>query len=346
MRAWGWKSSIAVGVALAMTWLGGAGTAASGRNPKPPLKKKQYSWIAGLEFRSIDGSGNNRVEVGWGSVGAELLRTLDSSDYGDGVSTLAGQSRLSARAVSNIVAAQPVPLPNPQGVTDMVWQWGHFLDQDIDLTPGAVPSEPANIAVLASDALFDPFGTGTQVISFNRSTYHLLTTSSIREQVNVITAYIDGSNVYGSDAIRAGELRAPGGRLKTSAGRLLPFNTAGLPNAPGSMPSFFLAGDVRANEQVGLTALHTLFVREHNRLVRELRKLKLPEETRYQVARAIVGAELQAITYREFLPLLLGKNTSRGTADTTRRSTRVLRTFSRQARTDSGTPWCPRNSCA
>ena len=55
--------------------------------------------------------------------------------------------------------------------------------------------------------------------------------------------------------------------------------------------------------------MHTLFVREHNRLVLELRKLKLPEETRYQVARAIVGAELQAITYREFLPLLLGKNT-------------------------------------
>jgi len=70
----------------------------------------------------------------------------------------------------------------------------------------------------------------------------------------------------------------------------------------------FLAGDVRANEQVALTAMHTLFVREHNRLAEEYAE-ENPEwdgEQIYQKARQIVGAQMQVITYREFLPALRG----------------------------------------
>jgi len=71
----------------------------------------------------------------------------------------------------------------------------------------------------------------------------------------------------------------------------------------------FLAGDVRANEQAGLTALHTLFVREHNRLATEIaaNEPDLSGEMIYQNARRMVVAFLQAITYREFLPALLGR---------------------------------------
>jgi hypothetical protein len=134
----------------------------------------------------------------------------------------------------------------------------------------------------------------------------------VRQQINEITAYIDASQVYGSDHARAQGLRTLDGtgRLKTSAGFLLPFNDHGFPNAPDDNdPAFFLAGDVRVNEQVGLTAMHTLFVREHN-LWAALFRLSptLSDDDIYQRARAMVAAEMQAITYNEFLPVLLGRH--------------------------------------
>ena len=117
-------------------------------------------------------------------------------------------------------------------------------------------------------------------------------------------------NVYGSDAERAAAVRTNDGtgQLKTSPGNLLPFNTDGLPNAGGPSPTFFLAGDVRANEQAGLTAMHTLFVREHNRLARGIAATNpgLNGAQIYQRARQMIIAQMQVITYQEFLPTLLG----------------------------------------
>jgi hypothetical protein len=94
----------------------------------------------------------------------------------------------------------------------------------------------------------------------------------------------------------------------------MPFNTGGFPNAGGDDdPTLFLGGDVRANEQVGLTAMHTLWVREHNRLARDLKAqiASMSGDDIYARVRAVVGATMQAITYQEFLPLLLGPNALR-----------------------------------
>ena len=60
---------------------------------------------------------------------------------------------------------------------------------------------------------------------------------------------------------------------------------------------------MRANENIALTATQTLFAREHNRIVAVLPNV-LPEELKFQIARRVVGAEQQYITYNEFLPAL------------------------------------------
>jgi hypothetical protein len=260
-----------------------------------------------FELRTIDGSGNNGAHPDWGRAGTPLLRTT-AVGYEDGSGSPGGQDRASAREISNLCVAQPGPLPNAIGASDFLWQWGQFLDHDLDLVPTASPAEPFDVAVPVGDPWFDPTATGTATIALNRS--HYVTIDGVRQQVNAITAFIDASNVYGSDPARALALRALDGtgRLATSPGDLLPFNEAGLPNAPSPDPAFFLAGDERANEQVGLTAMHTLFVREHNLWADFFGALApwLGDDERYGLARAMVGAEMQAITYREFLPVLLG----------------------------------------
>ncbi|MEM8548173.1 MAG: peroxidase family protein [Pseudomonadota bacterium] len=267
-----------------------------------------------LQFRSIDGADNNLSYPSTNTTGEELRRLMDA-DYGDGLAAPAGEGRPSARLISNQVAAQEDSMPNARGATDFLWQWGQFLDHDIDLTDGVEPAEPLDIPIPAGDPWFDPTGSGTQVMSFNRSIYAHdsdISAGVERQQLNEITGWIDASNVYGSTAERAAALRTRDGtgRLRTSAGNLLPFNVTGLPNAGGTSDTLFLAGDVRANEQVGLAAMHTLFVREHNRQVRELSEAnpRWRGERLYREARERVAALMQIITYEEFLPVLLGAN--------------------------------------
>lgn len=60
-------------------------------------------------------------------------------------------------------------------------------------------------------------------------------------------------------------------------------------------------GDARVDENTALTSLHTLFVREHNRLARALHVLNptWSSETLYQEARKIVGAYNQVKALNE-----------------------------------------------
>ncbi|MEO1188312.1 MAG: peroxidase family protein, partial [Pseudomonadota bacterium] len=193
------------------------------------------------------------------------------------------------------------------------WQWGQFIDHDLDLTDGA--EESADILVPAGDAFFDPDNTGTQVITFNRALFDSTTgtdTSNPREQENEISSWMDGSMIYGSDDERNAALRETDTPfLATSDGNLLPFNTDSLTNANGFITdptTLFLAGDIRANEQLGLTVMHTLFVREHNRIAQNIldNNPNADADDIYEQARRLVVAKIQVITYEEWLPALIG----------------------------------------
>ncbi len=277
--------------------------------------------ISKIIFRTIDGSYNHLRNRDWGATETQLLR-LTYPDYADGIfEPRGGFDRIlpSAREISNTVAAQNESIPNTTGLSDWFWQWGQFIDHDMDLTESAHPLEPFNIVVPTGDFWFDPMNTGTKTINLNRSIFDPNTgTDNPRQQINQITAYLDASMVYGSDEATANALRTNNGtgRLSMSMGyngeALLPVDNQG----------FFLAGDIRVNEQIGLTSAHTLFVREHNRLADEIaykletgnnKILDLSNQSYlnrgdfiYESARRIVGAEIQAITYNEFVPLLIG----------------------------------------
>ncbi len=285
-------------------------------NPDPIHAPQGGAPVYPLHFRTIDGAFNNPDHPEWGAAAEPMKRAMPPAYPVAPGTTPARASGPSVRAVSNALSAQTTPIYNPVNASDYLWQWGQFLDHDIVETPLHDPSEAMDIPVPSGDMFFDPMNTGTQVIGMSRSAYEI-GGDGMRHQVNEITSFIDASNVYGSDETRADFLRLHdgSGKLKTSAGDLLPFNTAGLPNAPtGSDPTLFIGGDVRANEQVGLTCMHTLFMREHNywcdQLAAEFPGLTGDEY--YERARAIVAAEMQAITYNEFLPLLIGSDAMPG----------------------------------
>jgi peroxidase len=264
-------------------------------------------------YRTYDGTSNNLSldKKAWGSANIPLVREMPAV-YGPN-NSLNGTSRPSPRAVSNLIVDEPVTIFNARNLSTVVYLWGQFLDHEITLTPtGTTESVP--IQLPADEELF------TEPISFFRSAVHPGTgVTTPRQQTNLNTAWIDGSVVYGSDASRATWLRTfRGGKMKTSAGNLLPWNTTTGehdapidPNAPSMANDgnktikTFVAGDVRASEHPVLASFHTLFVREHNRICNLLiARGQRNDEKNYQTARKMVGALIQNVTFREFLPAM------------------------------------------
>ena len=270
-------------------------------------------YLGFTSFYTIDGTDNNSDNPDYGSVGSNLYNVAPI-DYGDGISSPAGGDRPNARVISNTLAQQDELIVSDRGLTNFSWAFGQFVDHDITLTPENEELE-VEITVPTGDSFLDPESTGAVTIPLDYTAFAEGTGTSVdnaAQITNNITAWVDGSNIYGSDPERNDYLREEtGGLLKVSDGNLLPFGNESFDNANPSRQdpaALFAAGDVRANENSVLASMHTLFVREHNRLAAEL-AIAHPDWTDdqlYERARQINIAQYQAIVYNEYLPAILG----------------------------------------
>ncbi|MEP4196164.1 MAG: peroxidase family protein [Aliishimia sp.] len=243
-----------------------------------------------LIVRPIEGSGANSAMPEWGASGAELLRLAIDERGEDG--SMSGEDRPGAREISNAVTTQSGETINSAGASDFLWIWGQFLDHDLSLTESGNTTN-ANIQVPVGDSMFDPFGTGEVVIPFSR-----VDTDENGAYHNDITAYIDASMIYGSDVETLTQMRIEGGKLVMTEDAQLMLEGVNL-----------TTGDVRAAENIALSSMHTIFTREHNRLVDELvvEDPTLSDDQLFEAARARVEGIVQAITFNDFLPILLGE---------------------------------------
>ncbi|XP_063154833.1 myeloperoxidase [Candoia aspera] len=296
-------------------------------------------------YRTITGECNNLRIPTLGASNRPYVRWLPQ-EYEDGISLPRGWTETKlysgfplplVRAVSNDI----VFFPNVNLTVDpfrsvLFMQWGQFLDHDLDFGP----STTATLTFISGINCFtscvkgppcfpipippnDPTKKQGDCIPFTRSAPACNGGYAIRNQINALTAFVDASMVYASENKWAMQLRnftnnlgllAVNQRFTDRGLAFLPFGTpegfqenCNITNTTFRIPCF-LAGDNRVNEMPGLIALQTLFMREHNRLATELKRLnpQMSGEELYQESRKILGAMMQKITYTEYIPALLG----------------------------------------
>ena len=121
------------------------------RDRRMLLEQLDRRELMAVDLRSFDGTGNNLANPQWGSTEERFLRVA-AAEYGDGIASPAGSDRMSARAISNIIAAQgDTGLVNDRDLSAMAYAWGQFLDHDIDLTNTSDKHELFSIAVPKGD---------------------------------------------------------------------------------------------------------------------------------------------------------------------------------------------------
>uniref|UniRef100_A0A1I8B0B9 Ig-like domain-containing protein n=1 Tax=Meloidogyne hapla TaxID=6305 RepID=A0A1I8B0B9_MELHA len=298
------------------------------------------------KYRSYTGQCNNFDHPTWGVSQMPFLRLLPPI-YENGFNTPVGWNKdylyfgypkPNPRTVSvELIGAENIS-PHPF-YSAMLMQWGQFLDHDLDFTATALSRQTYvggarcnrtcenvspcfNIPLPANDYRLLAIANSSDklpCIEFERSaaicgsgeTSPIFQQITYREQANIITSYLDGSQVYGSTEVDALDLRdlfSDHGLLRfdivSSAQKpYLPFERDSAMDCRRNFSKenpirCFLSGDFRANEQIGLTAMHTIWMREHNLIATQLLEMNSDwdGERIYQ----------EHITYKEWLPKVLG----------------------------------------
>ncbi|XP_071037889.1 chorion peroxidase-like [Parasteatoda tepidariorum] len=291
-------------------------------------------------YRTLSGMCNNLDNPSWGSARSAMIRFIPPN-YGDGISiprrSFDGSPLPSPRVVS-LVMHHDVS-EHDYGICNMVAAWGQMLDHDLTRAAPSLDASSRSIEccktavdkrhyncypvdIPQDDPFYKYFE--RRCMNFARSLAGLQPGCRLgpRWQINAVSANIDGNFIYGSNEETASRLREfKGGRLKTTPlyrnlglKDLLPMKTVdpdlGCIARPRNMYCFD-AGDNRVNEQLQLAVMHIIMMREHNRLAEGLAHINphWDDETLYQEARHILSAEIQQVTYNEFLPMVIGHQT-------------------------------------
>uniref|UniRef100_A0A3B5M3C4 Thyroid peroxidase n=1 Tax=Xiphophorus couchianus TaxID=32473 RepID=A0A3B5M3C4_9TELE len=273
------------------------------------------------KYRSISGVCNNRQNPDWGAANTALVRWLPA-EYEDGEEEPRGWDPQRLHHGSQLPPPRRVSREvvrtsckgSDAAYSQLLADWGQYIDHDVTLTPQSL-SGAASWAqrdcrtscgnlhpcfpIQTQDSLCMPFHRSTPACS-SRTGSGILRALQ-RQQLNAVSSFIDASLVYGHTPQLQRDLRdlsgrsgklAVNGRFRDRQGRpYLPF-VAATPSACGRGMECFRAGDGRVNEGLPLIALHTLWLREHNRLAETLKLINQhwSPEAVFQEARKIVGA--------------------------------------------------------
>ncbi|KOB71135.1 Chorion peroxidase [Operophtera brumata] len=282
----------------------GLGPRINGAFLEPPYCTDDPPPCEPSKYRSQDGTCNNLANPHrWGVSNTPFRRmTTTFSPSFLGISSprgsVTGDPLPSARDVS-ITVHRP-SYAHDSAFTVMLAVWGQFVDHDITSTALSKGQNSSSLACCDASQpphpecfpvemdVEDPFYQDYNLtcMEFVRSAPAPTCHFGPREQLNQATAYIDGSTVYGFNLRRAGRLRlAADGELKMlkiGSRHLLPPSTD--PNDG-------------CNTNLHLTTMHLIWARQHNRLAAEFSAMnpRWDDETLYQEARRVVGAQMQHI---------------------------------------------------
>ncbi|XP_034752555.1 eosinophil peroxidase isoform X2 [Etheostoma cragini] len=317
------------------------------------------------KYRTTTSVCNNLKNPRLGASNTPFARWLPS-EYDDGISQPKGYNRtrkinnfllpLVRQVSNNILSTTDAGVVNDTEYTHMVTLFGQWNDHDLTFTPfspsirsfsngincdeSCEKTEPCvPIPIPPGDPRL-PSGPNSCINAFRSApvcgtgytAYNFGGEPNKREQINSLTAFLDLSQVYGSEeklALFLRDLESDAGLLRVNTEfrdnnrELLPFNPLQVNmcatrrritnDTNAREVPCFIAGDSRADENIALTSIHTLFMREHNRLARELKKLNphWDSETLYQEARKIMGAYTQVFVFRDYLPHIVGTDAMR-----------------------------------
>lgn len=300
---------------------------------KAPPKFCPFSFDSSCDstakYRQIDGSCNN-LESGIVGRSSTPYKRLLKPAYEDGINEprkngVNGSPLPNPRSIS-IALHEPSDIPTK--ISNLGVMFGQFIDHDFALTATTGSGSPFKCSCdqsSTSDCINiptpdeDTLDSDQQCMGLTRSGASFSKfdcTLDAREQSNLLTHWLDLSQLYGSDSSTQSTLRSfSNGRLKTSTARdfsrdFLPTANSGTCVDESGDELCFQSGDVRTSQNLMLVSIHTIFLREHNRVARVLQRLNpsWSDENLYQEAKRIVNAEYQNVLYNEWLPILIGQN--------------------------------------